>query len=143
MKVLFDLANAYVMPFWLLMIFAPKWRWTRKILSSPWVLVPLAAAYLRLVGPQLVQTLPLLAKPELDPVRALLGTPEGTTVGWIHFLCFDLFVGRWIYLDSRTRNLSALLVSPVLFLTLMFGPVGWLVYFLITQRMKRMEEALT
>ncbi len=143
MKVLFDLANAYVMPFWLLMIFAPNWRWTRKILSSPWVLVPLAAAYLRLVGPQLAQTLPLLAKPELDPVRALLGTPEGATVGWIHFLCFDLFVGRWIYLDSRTRNLSVLLVSPVLFLTLMFGPVGWLVYFLITQRMKRMEEALT
>ena len=142
MKVLFDLANAYVMPFWLLMIFAPKWSWTRKILSSPWVLVPLAAAYMRLMGPQFLQTLPLLAKPELDPVSALLGTPVGTTVGWIHFLCFDLFVGRWIYLDSRSRNLSALLISPVLFLTLMFGPVGWLVYFLITQRMKRLEESL-
>ncbi len=142
MKVLFDLANAYVMPFWLLMIFAPKWSWTRKILSSPWVLVPLAAAYLRLMGPQFLQTLPLLAKPELESVSALLGTHEGTTVGWIHFLCFDLFVGRWIYLDSRSRNLSALLISPVLFLTLMFGPVGWLVYFLITQRIKRIEESL-
>ncbi len=142
MKVLFDLANAYVMPFWLLMIFAPKWSWTRKILSSPWVLVPLAAAYLRLMGPQFLQTLPLLAKPELESVSALLGTYEGTTVGWIHFLCFDLFVGRWIYLDSRSRNLSALLISPVLFLTLMFGPVGWLVYFLITQRIKRIEESL-
>lgn len=142
MKVLFDLANAYVMPFWLLMIFAPKWSWTRKILSSPWILVPLAAAYLRLMGPQFLQALPLLAKPELESVSALLGTYEGTTVGWIHFLCFDLFVGRWIYLDSRSRNLSTFLVSPVLFLTLMFGPVGWLVYFLITQRMKRLEESL-
>ena len=142
MKVLFDLSNAYVMPFWLLMIFAPKWSWTRKILSSPWVLVPLAAAYMRLMGPQFLQTLPLLAKPELESVSALLGTYEGTTVGWIHFLCFDLFVGRWIYLDSRSRNLSALLISPVLFLTLMFGPVGWLVYFLITQRIKRIEESL-
>jgi hypothetical protein len=46
----------------------------------------------------------------------------------VHFLAFDLFVGRWIYLDSQERRISAWLVAPVLFLTLMLGPAGFLLY---------------
>lgn len=70
----------------------------------------------------------MLANPTLADLAALLGAPEAAAVAWIHFLAFDLFVGRWIYLDSRTREVSAWLASPCLFFTLMLGPLGFLLY---------------
>ena len=45
-----------------------------------------------------------------------------------HFLAFDLFVGRWEYLDARERQLTHWLLAPCLFLTLMLGPLGLLAY---------------
>jgi hypothetical protein len=64
----------------------------------------------------------------------MLGSPEGATVAWVHFLAFDLFVGRWIYLDARTRELPWWATSPLLFLTLMLGPIGLLAYLLVRTR---------
>jgi hypothetical protein len=81
-----------------------------------------------LVLPNFVGLLGELANPTLGSIAALLGTPEGATIGWVHFLAFDLFVGRWAYLDSRTHGFSAWLVSPILFFVLMFGPLGLLLY---------------
>lgn len=130
-ETLFQLSNLWIMPFWLLMIFLPHWTWTKRIMSSLWMIVPLALAYALLVLPQAVGLLPALANPTLESLSALLGNPQATAIGWIHFLAFDLFVGRWIYLDSRERVINAWLVSPCIFLTLMFGPVGFLLYFIV------------
>lgn len=66
--------------------------------------------------------------PSLDRIAELLGRPEVALVAWVHFLAFDLFVGRWIYLDARERGVPWWVSSPVLFLTLMFGPLGLLSY---------------
>jgi hypothetical protein len=49
-------------------------------------------------------------------------------VAWAHLLAFDLFVGRWAYLDSRQHDISAWIASPLLFFILMAGPLGFLVY---------------
>ncbi len=130
-KILFQLANLWIMPFWALMIFLPHWQWTKRIMASPWMVAVLALVYAMLVLPQAIAVLPLLANPTLPGIAGLLGTPAGAAIGWIHFLAFDLFVGRWIYLDSRVRKLSAWLASPVLFLVLMFGPFGFLLYWVI------------
>lgn len=128
MELVFSLANAYVMPFWLLMILAPRWEWTRRVMESGWALVPLAGIYLAVVVPGLGPALPELMNPRLEPIRALLSAPEGTTGAWIHLLCFDLFAGRWIYLDARARGFAWRWVAPALVLTLMIGPGGWLSY---------------
>jgi len=66
--------------------------------------------------------------PTLKGVAALLSSPEGATLAWVHFLAFDLFVGRWIYLDSQERKISNWFISPILFLTLMLGPAGFVAY---------------
>ena len=100
-------------------------------MTSLWMVAVLALAYVGLVLPQAIAVLPLLANPTLPGIAGLLGTPTGAAIGWIHFLAFDLFVGRWIYLDSRERQLTAWLASPVLGLTLIFGPFGFLLYWLI------------
>lgn len=130
---LFQLANLYIMPFWLLMIFLPHWSWTRRIIGSLWFIAPLALVYLVLIVPQLGGGLVGdLLNPTLDGLAKLLGSPAGVAVGWVHFLAFDLFVGRWEYLDSRDKKISAWLASPCIFLTLMFGPIGFLVYLLVS-----------
>lgn len=128
---LFQLSNLLVMPFWALMILLPFWNWTKRIVSSPWIAAPAALLYAALVLPQIGGLLAELANPQLPQIAALLGTPVGATIGWAHFLAFDLFVGRWVYLDSRERHISAWLVSPILFCVLMFGPLGLLLYLLV------------
>ncbi len=130
-ETLFQAANLWIMPFWVLMILLPYWQWTRRIVSSWWMILPLALLYAWFLLPQVGALLPVLASPTLPAIATLLGDPSGAAIGWVHFLAFDLFVGRWIYLDSRKRTISAWLVSPCLFLTLMVGPVGLLLYLAI------------
>ncbi len=128
METLFQLSNLLVMPFWLLMILLPHWRWTKRIMGSLWTVVPAALLYAVLVLPDFLALLGDLASPSLAIISTLLGTPEGATIGWVHFLAFDIFVGRWAYLDSRNQGFTAWLVSPILFFVLMFGPLGLLLY---------------
>ena len=128
METLFKVASTAVVPFWLLMILAPRWTVTQRVMNSRWPVVVFAVLYAILVLPRLPVVLPVVLKPELPAVRALLGSADGATIGWVHYLAFDLFVGRWVYLDSRTRGLNSWLMAPILFLTLMLGPCGFLVY---------------
>ncbi|MCX6049939.1 MAG: ABA4-like family protein [Chloroflexi bacterium] len=127
-NIIFQLSNLWIMPFWALMIFLPHWHWTKRLMTAPWMVAVLALAYSVLVLPQALAVLPLLANPTLPGIAGLLGTPAGAAIGWIHFLAFDLFVGRWVYLDSRARRLTAWLASPALFFVLLFGPFGFLLY---------------
>ncbi len=128
MDLIFSASSLLVMPFWALMIFVPRWSVTTRIVRSPLVVLPAALLYAVLVLPAALDAFPVLLQPELGSIAALLGTPQGATIGWVHFLAFDLFVGRFIYLDARERDISAWLVSPLLFLTLMFGPLGLATY---------------
>jgi hypothetical protein len=128
MDLIFQLSTLLTMPFWLLMILLPHWRGTQRIMASLWTVVPAALLYVVLIVPLLPTAFPILLNPSLGTVTGLLAVPQGATAGWVHFLAFDLFVGRWAYLDSRTRGLNPWLVSPVLFLILMVGPLGLLLY---------------
>lgn len=125
---LFQLSSLLVMPFWFLIIFLPFWGWTKRIVASPWMAAPAALLYAALVLPGVAGIFAEVATPQLPQIAALLGTPAGATIAWAHFLAFDLFVGRWVYLDSRERKISAWLVSPILFFVLMLGPLGLLLY---------------
>ena len=128
MDLVFRLSNLLVLPFWVLMILLPRWRCTVRIMRSPLVSVAPALFYAAMVLPRVGAIFPAVARPTLAGVAALLGSAEGATIAWVHFLAFDLFIGRWIYLDSQERRLSPLLTAPILFLTLMLGPLGFLCY---------------
>ena len=136
MATLFDASFLLVAPFWLLMIALPRWRVTQRVIASPWIAAPAAALYLALVLPGLPGVLGAVSSPSLEAIAPLLGTPEGATVAWVHFLAFDLFVGRWIYLDARARGITPWLTSPLLFLTLMLGPTGLLGHLLVRGRLR-------
>jgi hypothetical protein len=131
MPILFKLSSLLTMPFWALMILFPRWRWTARILKSPYVIAPAALLYGALVLPLIGTILPAVANPSLSGIAALLSSPAGATIAWVHFLAFDLFVGRWIYLDSRERNANPFLMAPILFLTILLGPIGLLLYLVV------------
>jgi hypothetical protein len=131
MDMIFSLSSLLVVPFWFLMIFLPGWKWTKRVIASPWIIVGAAALYAALVLPSVLQVLPAVMNPSLQGITTLLGTPAGATIAWVHFLAFDLFVGRWVYLDSREKKVTPLIVSPMLFFVLMLGPLGFLLYLVI------------
>jgi len=124
----FGLSNLLILPFWLLMVLAPTWSVTRRVVASPWIVAPPCVLYLITLLPVAGLVLPELIQPVQARIMSLLGTPTGTTLAWTHFVAFDLFVGRWIYGDSRDRRYSPWWVSPLLVVTLLVGPVGLLVY---------------
>jgi hypothetical protein len=124
----FDLVFTVAVPFWALMILLPAWPVTRRIIGSPLIVLPALAVYLLAIAPILPEFAAEMTQPDLDGVRALLSTADGTTAVWAHLIAFDLFIGRWIYLDSRERGIHALLVSPILVLTILLSPFGLLAY---------------
>ena len=127
----FNIGSLFVFPFWFLMAFLPHWRWTKRVIASPLIILGPVLLYALSVLPEVGTVLAPLRSPTLEGVSALLSTPLGTAASWQHFLAFDLFMGRWIYLDSRAKGVSAWLVAPLLYLTLMLGPVGFLSYVLL------------
>ena len=133
MDTVFSFSFLLVAPFWLMMIVLPHWSWTRRLMQSLLVVVPAAVLYALLVLPRLGEVFVEVVNPTLAGIALLLGSPVGATIAWAHFLVFDLFVGRWVYLDGRKRTISAWLMAPVLFFTLMLGPIGLLVYLSIRE----------
>jgi hypothetical protein len=131
MEIIFQLSALLVVPFWLLIILLPHWGWTRRIMKSVLAILPAALLYVFLIAANLGLTLDFIAHllpPTLAGTQDLLGSAAGATIAWMHFGAFDLFVGRWVYLDSRAEAISAWLVSPILVVVFILGPLGFVLY---------------
>lgn len=131
MSTLFDLAFYVAAPFWALMILAPTWSWTARIIASPWIVLPVlvvwAVAAIPVFGPLWM----LVVSPSLSGLRDLVADPGALTAVWAQIIAWDLFIGRWIYLDSRARGVHPLLASPLLVLTVLLSPIGLPLYLLL------------
>jgi len=126
---LFPLFNLGVLPAWALLLLAPRWRWTQRLVHGAVMPVALATAYLVLL---LSAELPEGAGGgSLDEVLRLFASPQLALVCWIHYLVFDLFVGAWIARDAARRGIPHLALVPCLLLTLLIGPAGLLLYLVL------------
>ena len=67
----------------------------------------------------------------LAGVQNLLASPGGATVGWIHYLAFDLFVGLWIARNADKYGFARWMQIPILLFVLMLGPLGLVLYLLL------------
>lgn len=72
-------------------------------------------------------------------VRAIFGSDAGVTIGWTHYLAFDLFVGLWIARDGDAKNVSRFVQAPVLLATFMAGPLGLLLWLGIREPIARRQ----
>lgn len=130
LEALFTAANYTVLPFWLLLIAAPRWSWTQRLVHSPVVLLLLTPIYAYMLfgyapPPQGMDFTSLYG------VMIGFSSPHLVVAGWIHYLIFDLFVGAWEVRDAQRRGIPHLLVVPCLLATLLVGPVGLLIYVLL------------
>lgn len=126
---LFQAAFALAAPSWALMILAPRWRWTRRIAGSPLIVLAPLAVWPIAIAPHFPSFAAEMLSPDLAGVQSLFANPAVVVAVWAHLIAFDLFIGRWIYLDAH--DLHPLVVGPILFLTILLSPIGLTVYLII------------
>jgi hypothetical protein len=73
----------------------------------------------------------------IEGVRTIFASNGGVTIGWVHYLAFDLFVGVWIARDADAKGFSRLAQAPILLATYLAGPVGLLVWLAMRERRAR------
>jgi hypothetical protein len=132
---LFDFANFFVLPFWILMIFLPKWGITQKVMASFLPFIALAGLYIYLFSGSITpESAQALSNPKLTDIAQFFAIERIAATGWVHFLVLDLFVGRWIYWQGQKTGVWTI---HSLILCLFAGPVGLLSHILtawITER---------
>ncbi len=69
----------------------------------------------------------------IEGVRAIFASDAGVTIGWTHYLAFDLFVGIWIARDADAKGISRIVQVPILLATLMAGPLGLLIWLIVRE----------
>ena len=67
----------------------------------------------------------------LSGVSTLFANKQMLLAGWIHYLAFDLLAGIYIIRNAEKNNINHWFTTPALLLTLLFGPVGLLLYCLL------------
>lgn len=130
---IFTLINFYVMPAWALLIFAPRWSGTNRIVHAAFypLIFGVFYSYYFAINIFFGGAAEGTSFFSLAGVMALFDTPTGTLVGWSHYLVFDLFVGAWISRDALRRGVNHLVVVPCLLLTFMAGPIGLMLYMVV------------
>ena len=144
LELLFQGANLAVLPFWLLLIVAPRSKWTHLFVHGPVVVLLLAPIYAYMLFGY-APTSKNIDMTTLWGVMEAFTAPSLVLAGWIHYLVFDLFVGAWEVRDAQRLGISHLFVIPCLLGTLLFGPLGLLLYVVIrfvSRRAVLFEESL-
>ncbi len=126
---LFNFGNSFIIIGWLLLIMVPNWKYTQSIiLNGIIVLFSILYSYLILkdIGSFNPNSFSTLAN-----VKTLFTQDSAVAAGWLHYLAFDLFVGAFIVRKGNSLGISRWLYTLCLPFTFMFGPMGYLLYFII------------
>jgi hypothetical protein len=124
----FSAANLLAVGGWLLLLVAPRWR-AGQFLAGLVIPSLLSLGYLVLIGVHWHQARGGFSS--LDDVAALFASRPLLLAGWAHYLAFDLLIGAWLLRRSQREGLPHGAMLPVLALTFLFGPVGYLLYLLL------------
>lgn len=135
MAQLFSVCSTFAMLGWLLLVVAPRWRWTeRLVVSGAWSLL-LSLIYLVLIAIHFPGSEGGFGS--LAEVRQLFTVDALLLAGWVHYLAFDLLVGALEVRQAKEFGLPHLLLVPVLLLTFFLGPIGLLGFFTIKSIYRR------
>lgn len=69
----------------------------------------------------------------IEGVRSFFASDAGVTIGWTHYLAFDLFVGIWVARDADAKFFSRWVQAPILLATFMVGPFGLLIWLIVRE----------
>ncbi|CAK9044032.1 Uncharacterized protein SCF082_LOCUS25072, partial [Durusdinium trenchii] len=124
---LFPVTNASLIS-WVCLIFFPSWR---KLPSAVLLGPVINAIFYTLIAGAVLISGNQDAKINfscLEGIRAMFANSDACFAGWLHYCVFDPLVGLGEVLDSRQVKVPHLLVVPCLFMTMLVGPIGFLMY---------------
>ena len=111
------------------LLFLPRWRHTPAVTLA--LVAFYSAIYALLLHHRLALSpapLPRISFDSLDDVAALFADRAVLFAGWDHYIAFDLFVARYVVLDSQARGIPHLLAASVVPIVLLAGPAGLALY---------------
>lgn len=124
---LFNIANLVALAGWVALILLPFAPSLLEPLSRLVVPVLLSIAYAVIIVPAMAQG-GFGSLTSLEGLASGLGQPWLLLGGWLHYLAFDLLVGCWIAERARAEGVPNWALIPVLLLTFILGPVGFLAF---------------
>jgi Domain of unknown function (DUF4281) len=146
-ETIFNFAMIWATLCWLVLGFAPNRETVLPYLfhlgcgllavTYTGLMIPLMAGWVDPGGPQPVDF------SNLAGVMALFDSKGGATIGWIHYLTFDLFVGIWIARNADRHGYMRWAQIPILFFVFMLGPIGLTLYLLLRLTCKNRPEKAT
>ena len=135
---LFQIASQSAMTGWVLIgtgLFLPA-RWATRVLFFGGRVIPLGLCLAYAVAVFSWWGSAPGGFGSLDAVAELFTHKGMLLAGWIHYLAFDLLMGRWQVdqsLTAPTHKSLRWLTLPCLFATLMFGPAGLLLFLVVAK----------
>ena len=132
---IYMVCNGLAIAGWSLLIILPRWKWSQRLISA--VLIPLLLGgvyfYLFMLHRGSVEG----SFQSLQALQLLMTNPGFLVAGWVHYLCFDLFIGAWEVRDANRLGIQHWHIMPCLLFTGLYGPIGLLLYFFIRFIMTR------
>ena len=125
----FARAGQLAMLGWTALILLPRWRGVSAALAGWIIPALLSLGYAVLIAVHWHDAKGGFSS--LDSVAALFTSKPLLLAGWVHYLAFDLFLGNWILRRSQAEDIPHWLMLPVLPLTFLFGPFGFVAYLLL------------
>ena len=128
-------SNYGILPFWILLITAPRSKITQILVNSVILPLILSATYVYVVyqaillDERIFETFKLYLS--IDDLYTIFATESFLLVFWIHFLALSLFLGSWVSRDAVKYNIPRKIAFFPLVLIYFTGPVGFILYWSI------------
>ncbi|GMH20669.1 hypothetical protein Nepgr_022510 [Nepenthes gracilis] len=139
----FTIGTVAVLPFYTLMVAAPKAKLTKKCMESniPYIVLGLLYAYLLYLSwtPETVNLMfgSKYWLPELPGIAKMFTSEMTLASAWIHLLLVDLFTARQVYHDGLENGIET---RHSVSLCLLFCPIGILSHVITKALTKRVGE---
>lgn len=134
----FILVNILALLGWMLILAAPYARITRKLVDSMALPALLAVVYVLLLI-FVVPTVPFEDYSFLG-LAELFSDPWVMALGWTHLVAFDLVAAVWMKQDARKHKIRHRIMLIPYILTFFFGPVGLLLYVVLTSSKRNSKK---
>ena len=130
---LFKITSYLAIIGWLVLAFLPNWSMSDTVIKSGIVVIlSIFYVYILFIHKNIAgEKYPRGSFADLQGVINLFQNPKSVLAGWVHYLAFDLMIGLYIKNKANAIGMSHWLQIPCFFLAFMFGPAGYLLFFIL------------